>query len=290
MSKSVWAGIVVWAGLMAAAWWWLNREEFGEPRAVFDVPRVVDPSLARGAPPDIRYPLPQPDPQPVVEYAAGADTDAGVSDAVPPAPEPLPELADSDEPLSESLALLVGEEPVESFLIPDRLIEKLVLTVHRMDGEPLPQRFRPIQHTRGLLVTRPVDDQYRISDDNYARYDAIVDVLASLDSEQTVDLYLRYYPLFQKAFADLGETRHVYFNDRVIDIIDHLLDAPSYDEPPALVRPKVLYRYADPAIEELSVGHKTMIRIGSEHAEALKQKLRELRAELISRSAGQVGD
>ena len=66
--------------------------------------------------------------------------------------------------------------------------------------------------------------------------------------------------------------------------IDHLLEAPSFDEPPALVRPKVLYRYADPAIENLSVGQKTLIRIGPAHAKRVKDKLRALRDEIIARS------
>ena len=267
---------------MVAAWWWMDGDKEQGRGVVYDVPRVVDPSLERGVPPDIRYPLPQPDPAPVIDHDGEAPPEEAT--AAEPAPPPLPALEDSDEPLRDSLAELVGEAPIEALLLPDRLVEKLVLTVHRLDGKPLPQRFRPIQHTKGLLVTRPEGEQYRISEQNYARYDRVVGLFAELDTGRTVDLYLRYYPLFQKAFANLGETRHVYFNDRVIDIIDHLLEAPSFDEPPALVRPKVLYRYADPAIENLSVGQKTLIRIGPAHAKRVKDKLRALRDEIIARS------
>jgi hypothetical protein len=40
----------------------------------------------------------------------------------------------------------------------------------------------------------------------------------------------------------------------------------------------VLYEYADPDMEELSAGQKTMLRIGKENRERVKAKLREIRA------------
>ncbi|MGH6612302.1 MAG: DUF3014 domain-containing protein, partial [Burkholderiaceae bacterium] len=68
-----------------------------------------------------------------------------------------------------------------------------------------------------------------------------------------------------------------YFNDRLVQVIDHLLATPDVKAPVALVQPKVLYRYADPQIEALSSGQKAMIRIGPDNAAILKAKLREIR-------------
>jgi hypothetical protein len=48
-------------------------------------------------------------------------------------------------------------------------------------------------------------------------------------------------------------------------------------EPVALVRPKVLYQFADPQLEARSSGQKLLIRMGNEHAERIKQTLRALR-------------
>jgi hypothetical protein len=89
--------------------------------------------------------------------------------------------------------------------------------------------------------------------------------------------------LFQEAYESLGHPPQ-YFNDRLIEVIDHLLASPDVKGPIALARPNVLYEFADPALEARSAGQKVLIRMGSENATAVKDKLRELRAELIARS------
>ena len=73
----------------------------------------------------------------------------------------------------------------------------------------------------------------------------------------------------------------------MIEVIDHLLETPEIPGPVALTRPGVLYEYADPGIESRSAGQKALIRMGGENANAIKTKLRELRAERIAqRPAG----
>ena len=95
--------------------------------------------------------------------------------------------------------------------------------------------------------------------------------------------WLRYYPLFQEAYEYLGYPS-AYFNDRLIDVIDHLLATPVVDGPIRLVRPHVLYKYADPDLEALSAGRKALIRIGPDNANRVKQKLREIRQILTGQS------
>jgi ABC-type transport system substrate-binding protein len=72
-------------------------------------------------------------------------------------------------------------------------------------------------------------------------------VLDQVDAQKLVATYVRYYPLFQKSFQDLGYPNG-YFNDRLVQVIDHLLAAPDVPAPVALTQPKVLYQYADPAL------------------------------------------
>jgi DUF3014 family protein len=93
------------------------------------------------------------------------------------------------------------------------------------------------------------------------------------------------YPLFQQAYQELGYPKK-YFNDRLVQVIDHMLATPSIKEPVALVRPKVLYEFEDPELEDLSAGQKIMIRIGPENAAAMKAKLREIRQELATEIPG----
>jgi hypothetical protein len=51
-----------------------------------------------------------------------------------------------------------------------------------------------------------------------------------------------------------------------------------------LVRPNVLYQFADPELEAQSSGRKLLIRMGHEHAEKIKNSLRELRAAVVDQA------
>jgi hypothetical protein len=90
---------------------------------------------------------------------------------------------------------------------------------------------------------------------------------------------VHYYPLFQQAYRELGYPDG-YFNDRLVVVIDHLLQTPDVTQPVALTQPNVMYEYADPALESRSAGQKLLLRSGPENETAIKAKLREIRAAL----------
>jgi hypothetical protein len=73
----------------------------------------------------------------------------------------------------------------------------------------------------------------------------------------------------------------MYFNDRLVQVIDNLLETPEVKAPIKLVQPKVFYEYADPSLESRSAGQKLLLRMGPANAEIIKGKLRELRAEIV---------
>ena len=105
--------------------------------------------------------------------------------------------------------------------------------------------------------------------------------------------YAGLYPLFQEAYEELGYPGR-YFNDRLIEVIDHLLAAPEIPGPVKVKRveakggssnsqrPGGLYQFADPGLEARSAGQKIMLRIGRQNAAALKGKLQELREEVVA--------
>jgi len=69
-----------------------------------------------------------------------------------------------------------------------------------------------------------------------------------------------------------------YFNDRLVQVIDVLLATPEPTAPIELVRPNVMYTFADPNLEARPAGQKLLMRMGPENAAAIKAKLTELRA------------
>jgi hypothetical protein len=145
-----------------------------------------------------------------------------------------------------------------------------------MPRDRLNSHALPINRVPGDFVTATQGDQVFIADNNSARYTPYIDAFASADTESMVKLYQRWYPLFQQAYRDLGDP-DAYFNDRLIVVIDHMLAAPDADPPVALVKPKSMWEYADPALQSASIGHRLMMRIGPAHAARVKAKLMDLR-------------
>ena len=107
-------------------------------------------------------------------------------------------------------------------------------------------------------------------------------VVQEADVKSLAVVYERLYPLFQQSYEDLGYPGK-YFNDRLVEVIDHLLHAPEVSAPIKLVQPKVFYEYADADLESRSAGQKLLIRMGPANARALKAKLREFRAEIVKK-------
>ena len=60
-------------------------------------------------------------------------------------------------------------------------------------------------------------------------------------------------------------------------MIDHLLATPDVPAPVTLSQPKVLYEFADPALEQRSAGQKILMRMGPVNEARVKAKLREIR-------------
>ena len=119
---------------------------------------------------------------------------------------------------------------------------------------------------------------------NYARYTPFIHLVETTDPKTLATVYFHLYPLFQQAYEDLGYPGR-FFNDRLVEVIDHLLATPEVKGPIRLVQPKVLYEFADPDLEALSAGQKAMLRLGPVNAARVKAKLQAIRA-LVARPPG----
>ncbi len=194
--------------------------------------------------------------------------------------EPLPVLDKSDELMQKKLASLTAPLAFGEMFVFDDLIRRIVVTLDNMTQDQLPFKYRPSEPPSGPFIVRAESEEIALVDPkNYQRYRQYVQIVETIKSEQLVELYAHVYPLFQEAYEELGYPSN-HFNDRLIAIIDHLLDTPEVEGPVRLVRPHVLYQFADPELEELTAGQKILIRIGSDNAARIKAKLGELRQAL----------
>ncbi|MCL4746559.1 MAG: DUF3014 domain-containing protein, partial [Burkholderiaceae bacterium] len=208
---------------------------------------------------------------------------------VPLAPAPGPELPpreQSDSALREALESSAPKE-LSAYLVSEELVRRFVATVDNLPRQTLPMKVRAARATPERFATSGPDDQRVIAPENTRRYEPFARLVETVDARALIAIYLRFYPLLQQEYRALGfPDKH--FNDRVVEAIDDLLSAPEPQGPIALVQPKVMYRFADPALESLSAGRKIMIRIGPENARRMKAKLREIRATLAGkRPAGE---
>ena len=261
--------LVIVLALGAAGWWFWHRAATAEQpaTAVAAAPAAVAAVETPAA--AIKHPL---------------DTPAAAPDAAAPQPA-----GDPDAVMREGLVSLFGEPALAEWLLPEQLLRRLVATT---DNLPRSTRIEPLRPLRApaapFVVHREVveastgTERITLSEQNFARYDSAVAVLAKTDMGQAAKLYRQLYPLLQRAYEDLGYPDR-YLNDRVVDTIDHLLATPEPQQPLLLEQPKVLFRYADADLESRSTGQKLLLRMGVKHTLTIKQKLREFRAQIANK-------
>jgi len=191
--------------------------------------------------------------------------------------EPLPLLEDSDSAALDAIGALIGGD-ARTWLQAQFLIPRLVATIDNLPNASLTQQIYAGRPVAGTLVLSQANDRMWLDDSNRQRYDTAVRLFEAVDARQAVSVYLRFYPLLQQAYRDLGVPGK-QFNDRLVEVIDHLLLAPEADGPIELVpvQGQPRWAFADPRLESASVGHKAMLRLGPAHAARVKAKLRELR-------------
>jgi Protein of unknown function (DUF3014) len=246
--------LIVLGGAITAFYIWRQGPTYqAPPGAPPDVPPPVT-----AAPPATHYPVP-------------------ASDA------PLPPLASSDGTVLGALGEVFGKG-VRQYLHPQEVVRRIVVTIDNLPRQNMSGQLQPHRPVAGKLRTVGEGEELRLADTNAARYRPYVALMDSVDAATFAAAYQKFYPLFQEAYRGLGYPDK-HFNDRLVAVIDHLLQAPTMVESPALVQPHVFYKFADPKLESLSTGHKLMLRMGSENAGRVKAKLREIRGELTKGGA-----
>lgn len=196
---------------------------------------------------------------------------------------PLPAVADSDAPLQDVLAALFGGAPLDRIFYLEQIVPRFVATIDNLPRQTVALSRMVVKPIGGSLETASSDGRILLRADNAARYATYLRVMDMADTQKLVQTYVRWYPLFQKSYEDLGYPNG-YFNDRLVEVIDHLLATPDVPAPVALAQPKVLYEFADPSLEGRSAGQKILMRIGPVNEAHVKAKLREIRRAVTGQS------
>lgn len=233
-------------------------------------------------PAPVASPQPAETPSSIAEESAGSES-RDKTDAQPPATISLPPLDESDEEALESAAEVFGEEAVAGYLVPDDVIRKVVVTIDNLPREKVSMRVRAFRAAPGRFQVDGREDDITLGVANFARYRPVVAIVNAADPTEVAGHFLRFYPLLQEAYEELGYPG-MSFLDRVVAAIDDMLAAPEVDPGVRLARPNVLYEFADPDLEGRSAGQKMLMRMGGDNAAVVKNKLRQIRAELLRRT------
>ncbi|MDE2003205.1 MAG: DUF3014 domain-containing protein [Betaproteobacteria bacterium] len=257
---------IVWPAAMIAAvvvaGWLVWRQMHPQPPQASS---PAAPSVPQSATPVATGPA-----HPIEAAGAGA----------PLQPPARPALADSDPALQDAMAAIFGKAPLDRIFHLQQIVQRFVATIDNLPRQTAAVQRMPVQPVGGSLLTARADGQTVVASDNAVRYAPYVSVMEAADTGRLVATYVRFYPLFQKAYEDLGYPGK-YFNDRLVYVIDDLLAAPEPAGPIALVQPKIIYKFADPQLESLSAGQKIMVRMGHDNELRVKAKLRAIRQALV---------
>ena len=249
--------------LFAAAGWYFFT---GEPDAVHELPPPrpvpvipVEPEQAE---------------QPVVELIERTlpETEPEV------VPEPLPALNESDPEFRQELSGMVGANPLAVYVVKDHVISRMVSTLDSLMARQVPAEINPVKPADDEFIVETDGERTVMSPENFARYDGYVALLNGMDAGSLIITYQRYAPLFQEAWEENGGEGD--FDDRLVEVIDHLLTTPDVPPPVYLVKPEAVYLFEEPALESLSAGQKILIRMGSANAAIVKEKLTDIRSEI----------
>jgi hypothetical protein len=248
------AAIVVVAGIFGAYYWYDHRPVEAPPPA---------PAAATPAP----------------EAPANTGPDHPLDDRDA---DHTTRLDDSDAVILAALGKVTGwNAKVLKLLLPKDLIRHVVATVDALPREKLPIAALPTKPVPGPFRVSALGEGNVIATANARRYDPLVSAVQGLDMNALAGVYRHFYPLFQEAYRDLGYPKG-NFNDRLVEVIDDLIEAPDPKAPIAVASPGVMYHYVDADLEGLSAGQKVLVRMGEAHEKIVKAKLSEFRGAVVA--------
>lgn len=209
---------------------------------------------------------------------------------------PLPDAAapadTSAQPVLDVLARTwLGDQALQFLSMPG-LAHHVVATVDNLPRAHAAVRLWPVFPVGGQMVLEGQGEApMHIAARNSARYNVLVAFLTSVEPAQAAQWYREAYPQLQQAYEALGYPGQ-YFNDRLVAVIDHLLQTPHPQEPLAVrwvqvqgevsaPQPWLRYEYVDPQLQSLSAGQRVLLRIGAAHRQRLTDYLRALRVHIV---------
>lgn len=196
-----------------------------------------------------------------------------------PTPPPLPPLAESDGFIRDLLKAASPDPHLAEWLGQDNLVRRFATVVDVLADGGLPTRPLAFLAPKSPFMASERGGRVVIDPRTYARYDAVADVIASLDAATCARVYGWVVPLLDEAYKDLGHPQGGVENAVAAGFAE-LLGAAVPPGEIALTKVEkghTLYVFTDPDLEALSPAQKALVRMGPSNAAKVQAKLAELR-------------
>jgi hypothetical protein len=192
----------------------------------------------------------------------------------------LPSLDESDSEAEQQLNQLTPAGNFSQWFYPEHIIRRGItfidglsrgIQLNKMHKAPVPKKpFMAIRE----------GNQFWLNPNNYQRYDYFIKVVNAIDSDQLVTSFHLFRPLLEQAYGELGYSPQA-LDKAIVSALDQIVAAPVREEPVALTRESVQYKYADPELEALPPIQKQLLRMGPENTRIIQQKAMQLRDALL---------
>ncbi len=204
---------------------------------------------------------------------------------VPVAPQPTPEPVIPAEPqiqlppLAESDNFVV--ERIGAWSLPaswlrrgDLLARAAVVLQNAADGRVPRRQVAFLTPGKPYQVIKE-GERYFVDPASYARYDTYIDVLERVPPSELAQFATLVTPLLTDALGLLGDRRQP--GDLLAAVSERISALPDLPSKVELLRPKVVYTYADPNLEGLPEFDKQVLRMGPENISRLRSYLAEFK-------------
>lgn len=227
------------------------------------------------ATPDAEQPastVAEPTPAPGVDEAEQQTPEQPEYIAPPPPAVVLPSLAESDDFVR---AEMEAWSLPEVWLAREDLISRAAVVIQNAADGGLPRRQLGFLAPSGAYPVLRQGERFFVDPQGYQRYDGYLDVLERVPPAQLAELLDLIHPLLQEALALLGDRRAP--QDLVLGAVARVQALPELTGPIELLQPKVVYTYADPALEARPEFDKQLLRMGPDNLARLRAYVQEFK-------------
>lgn len=222
----------------------------------------------------------------------------------------LPMLDNSDGWVKQKLSELTWRKELLRLVIDDDMVRRLVVFTDNFAQGLVSYEYSPLAKPQTKFSATDLTDkdadaptlpsntdkeqnesaiteqQWLWDDAQSARFKLYVDLLRSFEPEQLATWYFELKPLIDQAYAELGYEDQD-FTEVLQDALVRVLDMEFPSDDVLLVRPSVMYKYADQELEQLPEADKLLLRVGKDNLLVIKSFLLEFSDALSRAQAAQ---